>query len=120
MEKNTRIVKIIILVGVTVLVILGVVKLMKTSNTNTLVGTWSCTTDDEWILTFNADGTFYDSDSHYLYYTSTGNWDIPSDGILHFACVGDSDTYEYELKGNTLIIYETLSVNPFYSFQRSK
>ncbi len=85
-----------------------------------LIGTWVCTTEEEWILTFKEDGSFYDSDSYFLYYTDVGTWDIPSDGILHFECVGDSDTLDYELKGNILTIYVTNSVNSSYSFQKSK
>lgn len=122
MEKNVRNTKIIILVvvGVMLLVILGVVKIMTKSSENSLVGTWRCTTDEEWTLTFSEDGTFYDSDSYFLYYTSVGNWKIPSDGVLYLECVGDSGTVEYELNGNILTIYVTGSVNPSYSFQKSK
>lgn len=71
-------------------------------------------------MTFSDDGTYYDSDSYFLYYTSVGTWKTPSDGILYLKGVGDNDTLDYELKGNILTIYVKNSVVSSYSFQRSK
>lgn len=116
-SKNIRIIALAI---VLLLVILGGVKLLTKSTEKSIVGTWVCTTDEEWTLTFKENGTFYDSISYFLYYTNVGNWEIPSDGILYFNSDGDEDTFEFELKGNILTIYVTGSVYPSYSFQRSK
>lgn len=116
-SKNIRIV---VLAVVLVFIIFGGIKLLTKSPGNSIVGTWICTTDDEWSLTFSDDGTYYDSDSYFLYYTSVGTWKTPSDGILYLKGVGDNDTLDYELKGNVLTIYVKNSVVPSYSFKRSK
>lgn len=101
-----------------VLVIFGGVKLLTKSTEKSIVGTWICTVDEEWSLTFKDNGTFYDSDSYFLYYTKVGKWEIPSDGILYLKGDVDEGTLDFELEGNILTIYVTDSVYPFYNFQK--
>lgn len=83
-----------------------------------LVGTWVCNDDNEWIITFNEDGKFYDSMSYFLYYDDVGNWNAVSEGMLYFSSVGSSATCEYELGFNTLTIYTENSTIPYYVFTK--
>lgn len=120
-DKNvitSKKIKTIVFIIAIMLSIIVCLNLMNKNPEEPLVGTWICTTDEEWILTFKEDGTFYDSDSYFLYYTDVGTWNIPSDGIIYFDCVGDNATLDYELTENTLTIYVTGSVNPSYSFRK--
>ena len=120
LKISSKNIKIIALAVTLLLVIFGWVKSLTKSTEKKIVGTWICTTDEEWTLTFKENGKFYDSDSYFLYYTKVGTWTIPSDGILYLDSEGDDDTFEFELKGNMLTIYVENSRNPSYSFRRSK
>lgn len=119
-ERQSKNIRIIALAVVIVLIVFGGIKLLTKSPENRLVGTWICTTDEEWSLTFSDDGTYYDSDSYFLDYNSVGTWKIPSDGVLYLKGVGNNDTWDYELKGNVLTIYVKNSRVSSYSFKRSK
>lgn len=111
----------IIIIAVSIIAVLGLVKLMVKSPEENLVGTWVCTEDDDWFLTFGEDGKFCDSEINFLSYTTVGAWKVLSDnGVLYLDSLDDDpvDTYNFELKGNKLIIYTGYSDNSYYSFRK--
>lgn len=117
--RKKNIVPIVAIIAVVAVVAIAVFVLIN-KDSNSLIGTWQCTEDEDWILTFNKDGTFYDSDSYFLYYAKTGSWNIPTDGQLYFENYMDYEMVKYELNGKTLKIYVNGSVVSYYTFKKIK
>ena len=111
---------------VTLVIIFGAINLIGGGGKNAIVGTWICTSDDEWLINFEKDGFFYDSDNYFLsgYYGYgdgyVGTWKILEDNKLYLVGEDSSCRLDFELRGNILTIYVENSVYDYYQFKKSK
>lgn len=95
----------VIIAIVVVLALVVILFAINSSDDSTkLVGTW-VTEDGGWTLTFNKNGSLYDSECGFVSGSSgAGYWEVISDGKLHLWSMYNSETFSYELKGRTLIL----------------
>ncbi len=125
-QNNTsrKIIKLIAILIIAAAVILGVTRLHGEGGKNALVGTWICTSDDEWLISFEEDGSFYDSDNYFLsgYYGYgdgyVGTWRILEDNKLYLSGEDSKERLDFELDGNVLTIYVENSAQDYYQFQK--
>lgn len=118
-KKKKRIIMIAALAVIAMIFIVKFCFMNDRSPESKLIGTWvyiDDSSDEKWQLSFNEDGKFYDSDNCLLIF-DVGNWSVVPDGKLYLSCVGDYGTWDYDLRGNILTIYEN---NYSFSFKKIK
>lgn len=91
----------VIIAIVVVLALVVILFAINSSDDSTkLVGTW--VDDSSYTITFNKDGSYYNEDC--LAGPQIGSWKVVSDGKLYCDWGYNSELYDFELSGRTLIL----------------